>query len=260
MSSPTKRGVTQNPREADQGLRRSARISKKQPGGHARRPGSRQSKRSISSKDIKMPKIIKSASSTEEQKLDILHNPNKDNPAVTKSHEDSHSNKSKPSPKASFWSSPDISSGIENLFEVMGLYDKSKSLIISMNLCSIKNMIQLSNLDLHDFGNMFSRQDLRDSVFQDSIIKVICLGKCFKTLIKEKAGLDIHADVTEQLIPSTFEEETNLLNTDNIATLRMHYMARYWQIRKDFLNYLEDFTTQDSLIGSTISTRSKKHE
>jgi hypothetical protein len=207
-----------------------------------------------------MPKIIKSASSAEEQKLDILHNPNKDNPAVTKSHEDSHSDKSKPSPKASFWGSPDISSGIENLFEVMGLYNKSKSLIISMNLCSVKNMIQLSNLDLHDLGNMFSRQDLRDSVFQDSIIKVICLGKCFKTLIKEKAGLDIHADVTEQLIPSTFEEETNLLNTDNIATLRMHYMARYWQIRKDFLNYLEDFATQDSLIGSTISTRSKKHE
>jgi hypothetical protein len=37
-------------------------------------------------------------------------------------------------------------------------------------------------------------------------------------------------------------------------------MARYWQIRKDFLNYLDDFTTQDSLIGSTISTRSNKHE
>jgi hypothetical protein len=90
MSSPTRRGVTQNPREADQGLRRSARISKKQPGGHARRPEGRQSKRCISSKDIKMPKIIKSASSTEEQKWDILHNPNKDNPAVTKSHEDIH--------------------------------------------------------------------------------------------------------------------------------------------------------------------------
>jgi hypothetical protein len=107
---------------------------------------------------------------------------------------------------------------------------------------------------------MFSRQDLRDSVVQDSIIKVICLGKCFKTLIEEKAGLDIHADVTEQLIPSTFEEETNLLNRDNIETLRMHYMARYWQIRKAFLNYLEDFTAQDSLTGSTISTTSKKHE
>jgi hypothetical protein len=57
-------------------------------------------------------------------------------------------------------------------------------------------MIQLSDLDLHDFGNMFSHQDLQDSVFQDSIIKVICLGKCFKTLIKEKAGLDVHADMT----------------------------------------------------------------
>ena len=66
--------------------------------------------------------------------------------------------------------------------------------------------------------------------------------------------------MTERLIPSTFDEETNFLSTENIETLRIHYMARYWQIRKDFLNYLEDFTTQDSLIGSTISTRSKKHE
>jgi hypothetical protein len=49
-------------------------------------------------------------------------------------------------------------------------------------------------------------------------------------------------------------------STDNIETLRIHYMARYWQIRKGFLNYLEDFTTQDSLIGSTICNTSTKHE
>jgi hypothetical protein len=98
-----------------------------------------------------------------------------------------------------------------------------------MNLCSIKNIIQLSILDLHDLGNMFSRQDLRDSIFQDSIIKVLCLGKCFKTLmlIKEKSGLHHAADVTERLIPSTFDEETNFLNTENIGTLRIHFMARY---------------------------------
>jgi hypothetical protein len=169
LSSPTKRGVTQNPRNSDHGLRRSARIIKKQPGDHAKKPQGRQTKRSVSSKDTKMPKIINSASSIEEQKLDILPNPKKDNPTVTKSHEDSHSNNSISSVQASFWGSPGLSSGIEKLSEVMGLYDKSKTLIISMNLCSIKSMIQLSNLDLHDFGNMFSRQDLRDSVFQDSI-------------------------------------------------------------------------------------------
>jgi hypothetical protein len=129
-----------------------------------------------------MPKIIKSASSIQRQKLDILPN---HNPTVTKSHQDSHSNNSKASAKSSFWGSPDISSGTERLFEVMGLYNKSKTLIISMNLCSNKNIIQLSNLNLHDFGNMFSRQDLRDSVFQDFIIKVLCLGKCSKTLIKK---------------------------------------------------------------------------
>jgi hypothetical protein len=91
-----------------------------------------------------MPKVIKSASSIEEQKLDILPNPKEDNPTVTKSHEDSHSSNSKLSAKASFWGSRDISSGIEKIFEVMGLYNKLKTIIISMNLCSIKNMIQLS--------------------------------------------------------------------------------------------------------------------
>jgi hypothetical protein len=130
-----------------------------------------------------MPKIIQSTSSIEKQRLDILLNPKKSYSKVTKSHEDSHSNNSKSSAIASFWGSPDISSGIEKIFEVMGLYNKFKTIIISMNLCSIKNIIQLCNLDLHDLGNMLSRQDLRDSVFQDSIIKIICLGKCLKTLI-----------------------------------------------------------------------------
>ena len=126
MSSSTKTGVTQNPRKDDQGLRRSVRISKKQPSGHARRPEGRQ-RRSISSKDTKMPKIVKSASPTEKQKLEILRSYKKDDPTVINSHEDSHSSKSKSSSKVSFWGSPDISLGIENLFEAMGLYNNSKS-------------------------------------------------------------------------------------------------------------------------------------
>ena len=140
----------------------------------------------------------------------------------------------------------------------MGLDEKSKSLIISMNLCSIKNMIQLSELDFHDVVNLFPRQDLRESVFQDSVIKVICLGCSFKLLIKENAGLDELTDVAKSLIPSIFEEETSFLDEDGMSRLKEHYMASYWRMRKDFLDYLEDFETQDSLIGSTINTRSKK--
>ena len=88
----------------------------------------------------------------------------------------------------SFWGSPDLSPGIESLFNAMDLSDNSKSLIIFMNLCKMKNMIQLSNLDLHDVSNLFSRKDLCDSNFQDTIMKVFCLGKCFQILIKEKSG------------------------------------------------------------------------
>ena len=258
MSSPTRKGATHNPREVDQGPRRSTRTMMKQPGSHLTRPQERQTKRPVSSKDVKMPKIVKSPSSSQKQKLDILHSPKKNNPTVIKSHEDSHSIKSNSSSKKSFWGSPDISSGIENLFDAMGLYEKSKSLIISMNLCSIKNMIQLSELDFHDNVNLFPRQDLRESVFQDSVIKVLCLGRSFKLLIKEKAGRDEQTDVAKSLIPSTFEEETSFLDEDGMSKLKEYYMASYWKMRKDFLDYLEDFMTQESLIGSTINTRSKK--
>jgi hypothetical protein len=65
----------------------------------------------------------------------------------------------------SFWVSPDLSPGIEKLFNAMNLCDDSKSLIISINLCNIKSMIHLSNLELDELGSLFSCRDLHDSSF-----------------------------------------------------------------------------------------------
>jgi hypothetical protein len=90
----------------------------------------------------------------------------------------------------------------------MNLRDNSKSLIISINLCNIKNMIPLSNLELDEISSLFSRRDLRDSSFQDTIIKVLCLGNSFLNLIKENHGLYEDDDIQEHMIPTTFNEET----------------------------------------------------
>jgi hypothetical protein len=65
----------------------------------------------------------------------------------------------------SFLGLPDLSPGIESLFSEMNLCGSSKSLIISINLCTIKSMIQLSNLDLDDISTLFSRKDIRNSSF-----------------------------------------------------------------------------------------------
>jgi hypothetical protein len=54
--------------------------------------------------------------------------------------------------------SPDLSPVIEIFFDAMELDDKTTSLIISMNLCIIKNVVQLSKLDFHDVNNMFSQK------------------------------------------------------------------------------------------------------
>jgi hypothetical protein len=119
-------------------------------------------------------------------------------------------------------------------------------------------MIHLSNLEIDKLSSLFSRRDLRDSSFQDTIIKVLCLGKSFFNLIKENHGLREDDVIAEHMIPTTLNEETELLSDSNLNSLKCHYMTFYRKVRKDFLDYLEDSMFHDSLIGSTISTRSKK--
>jgi hypothetical protein len=70
----------------------------------------------------------------------------------------------------------------------------------------------------------------------------------------------LHKDdvIAKHMIPTTFNEETELLVNSNLNILKRHYMTFYWKIRKDFLDYIEDSMSHDSLIGSTVSTRSKK--
>jgi hypothetical protein len=157
----------------------------------------------------KLNQLKKSSSSTEKAKLETLYSPNKGSPKVIKSHEDSENsnNKSKSSSKVSFWRSPDLSPGIEKLFNAMNLCDSSKSLIISINLCNIKNMIHLSSLELDELSSLFSRRDLWDLSFQDTIIKVLCLGKSFLNLIKENHGLHEDDVIAEHMIPNKFNEE-----------------------------------------------------
>jgi hypothetical protein len=173
MSSSTKREVSHDPREIEPKHRRYSRLNRKHPVSHSRK--------SYTPTEAKMPKIIKPSSYTEKAKLETIYSPNKGSPMVIKSHEDSENsiNKCKSSSKMSFWGSPDLSSGIEMLFNAINLCENSKSLIISINLCNIKNMIHLSNLEIDELSSLFSRRDLRDSSFQDTIIKVLCLGKSF---------------------------------------------------------------------------------
>jgi hypothetical protein len=161
-------------------------------------------------------------------------------------------------PKCPFGGSQDLSPGIEKLFNAINLFDHSKSLIISINLCIINNMIHLSNLELDELRSLFLRRDLENSSFQDKIIKVLYLGKSFLNLIKENHGLHEDDVIAEHIIPTTFNEETEFLTDNNLNSLKRHYMTFYWKVRKDFLDYIEDSISHDSLIGSTISTRSRK--
>jgi hypothetical protein len=119
-------------------------------------------------------------------------------------------------------------------------------------------MIHLYNLELDELSSLFSRRDLRDSNYQDTIIKILCLGKSFFNLIKENHALHRGDVIAEHMIPTTSNEETEFLSDSNTNSLKRHYMTFYWKVRKHFLDYIEDSIYHDSLIESTISTRSKK--
>jgi hypothetical protein len=147
---------------------------------NGKHPGSH-SKKSYTTIETKFPEIVKSSLSADTPKMETLYTLNKGSPKVIKSNEDSENSKSKSSFKKSFWWSPDSSSGIEKLFITMNLCDSSKSFFTSINICNIKNMIHLSNLELNELSSLFSRKELGKSSFQDTIIKVLCLGKSFFT-------------------------------------------------------------------------------
>jgi hypothetical protein len=72
--------------------------------------------KNIQPQKIKLPKSVKSSSSTENPKLETLYSPNKGSPKVIKSHEDSENSnsKGKSSSKMYFWGLPDLSPGIES--------------------------------------------------------------------------------------------------------------------------------------------------
>jgi hypothetical protein len=60
------------------------------------------------------------------------------------------------------------------------------------------------------------------------------------------------------MILTTFIEDTAFLSDSNLNSLKLHYMTFYWKVHKDFLDYIEDSMSHDSLIGSKINNRSKK--
>jgi hypothetical protein len=84
------------------------------------------------------------------------------------------------------------------------------------------------------------------------------IRKVILNLIEENHGLHEDDVIAEHMIPTTFKEETEFLSDSNTNSLKRHYMTFYWKVRKDFLDSIEDSMSQDILIGSTISTRSKK--
>ena len=71
-------------------------------------------------------------------------------------------------------------------------------------------------------------------------MKVLCLGKCFQLSIKEKSDLSKDEGLPSHLIPTTFKEETSIFEDEGILMLKQVYFSSYWQLRKNFLDLVEN--------------------
>jgi hypothetical protein len=84
------------------------------------------------------------------------------------------------------------------------------------------------------------------------------IRKVIFNLIKENYGLHDHDFIAEHMISTKFNEETKFLSDSNLNSLKRHYMTYYWRVHKDFLDYIDNSMSHNTLVGSTISTISKK--
>jgi hypothetical protein len=87
MSSSTKREVSHDPREIESKQRRSSRLNRKHSCSHSRK--------SSTSTEVVFLKNVTLSSSTDIPKLETLYRPNKGNPKVIKSHQDSENSNNK---------------------------------------------------------------------------------------------------------------------------------------------------------------------
>jgi hypothetical protein len=54
------------------------------------------------------------------------------------------------------------------------------------------------------------------------------MGKSFQVIIKEKSGLSEDEEISEKVIPSTFNEETAMLDNEGMLMLKRACVDYYW--------------------------------
>ena len=84
--------------------------------------------------------------------------------------------------KVSVHVSSGFSEGMDKLYQAMGFGDQEKTLFLILNL-GMNYIIQISKLKLDYIPSFFSRKDIRDTTYQNTIMKLLFLGKAFQVLI-----------------------------------------------------------------------------
>ena len=150
----------------------------------------------------------------------------------------------------------DKTTRLEQLWVALSIGDDHQALFDSMGFNTVQNFVNLDHMSMEDLLNAFPRRDLRKESFQDTILYALCLGSCFTTTIREMFHVPPDARIPQRDIPATEEDTDHFIFVMDGEQFIKLYKLRYWRLRTEWFNFLEDNLPPQggsSLIGSYVS-------
>ena len=153
------------------------------------------------------------------------------------------------------WTSEPLPEELEQLFQRMNYTSSDISLAQSLNLTSIDAFIEHGIHDVASICSQYARRDLCNERFQNMLIRAAVLGSYFHDISHD---LQRRPDISPDLaIPSDSHHTNEFLSQFlNFTQLKEHFRATYPSTRQEYLDYIDEYASPHSLVGSEVgSTR-----
>ena len=153
------------------------------------------------------------------------------------------------------WTADPIPAALYALFFRMRYTKDDIMAAQTLKLNSIAAFISHAEESVEDVCTRYARRDLKDPIFQMMLIRAAVLGSHFK-------------DLGRRIFNQTKDVELSYPDDDHYTDifinryldfddLRAHYKDNLSAVRKEYLDYIDDYTSKDSLVGSTVHSKQK---
>lgn len=151
------------------------------------------------------------------------------------------------------WAYDPLPSELESILQRMNFREQDLSLARSYGFTNIAAFIRHHELSIPDICDKYPKRDLLNPIFQNLLVNATILGGYFTDVQYALSRRDnVPSDI---LLPENFSNTNEFIREHvNFRSLREHYRACVHPTRKSYLDYIEEFCTESSLVGSRIGS------